>query len=192
MLGDTVLFGRSRVRRAILGRFFSRPGLERHGREFARELGYAPQPVARELRALERAGILTSAMVGRARRYRVNERSPIAPQISALVRRTIGVEAKLKEALQDLPGVEEAFIYGSYARGADRATSDIDVMVIGPVSRRTLSERLRSVESDLGRDVNVTRYSSADVRRLRRSRDRFLADVMSGKRILLVSARPAT
>lgn len=192
MVGDSLLFGRSAVRRAILGRFFSRPGVERHGRELARELGYAAQPVARELRALERAGILTSTTVGRARRYRVNESSPIAPQISSLIQRTIGVEAKLKEALQGLPGVEEAFIYGSYARGEDLPTSDIDVMVVGPVSRRALSDRLRSVESEVGRDINVTRYSSADVQRPRRSRDRFLADVLRGKRIALVSGRSAS
>lgn len=184
-----MIFGRSEIRKLLLLRFFSRPGLESHVRELARELGRAPQPVARELRTLEQAGILTSATVGRARRYRVNEASPVASQVRELVQRTIGVEGRLREALEGVPGIEEAFIYGSYARGEDRPTSDIDLMVIGAVSRRALSERLRSVESELGRDVNVTRYTRADLDRLRRSRDAFVTDVFGRKRVVVVPGR---
>lgn len=152
----------------------------------------AAQPVARELNALERAGILTSGTVGRARRYRLNESSPIASQIRALVQRTIGVEGKLRDALAGVAGVEEAFIFGSYARGEDRATSDIDLMVVGAVTRRALSERLREVESELGRDVNVTRYTREDLQRLHGSGDPFLADVWTGKRIPIISRREAS
>lgn len=99
------------------------------------------------------------------------------------------MEARLKAALEGLSGVEEAFVFGSYARGGEKATSDIDVMVIGPVSRRELAERLRGVEADLGREVNVTRYSRADVDRLRRARDPFIADVLNGTRVPLVASR---
>lgn len=170
-------------------RFFSRPGYERHARELAREIGRAAQPVARELDALERAGILLSTTVGRSRRYRVDGSSPIAPEIRSLVQRTIGVEARLREALDGLAGVEEAFIFGSYAGGGERATSDIDLMVIGAVSRRELAQRLRGVDADLGREVNVTRYSRADVDRLRRERDPFLRDVLKGRRVPVVTRR---
>lgn len=154
-------------------------------REIARELGRAAPPVSRELRALERDAILTSATIGRARRYRVNERSRIAPQIRTLVQRTLGVEATLRAALRDLDGVEEAFVYGSYASGKERSTSDIDVMVVGDVSRRVLSDRLRPVEETLGRDVNVTRYTRQEFERLRRARDPFVQDVLGGERIQL-------
>lgn len=191
-MSSDILFGRSAIRREILLRFYTRPGLERHARELAREMGRAAQPVARELSALERAGILTSSTVGRARRYRLNESSPIASQFRALVQRTIGVEGKLRDALEGLAGVEEAFIFGSYARGEDRATSDIDLMVVGPITRRALSGRLREVESELGRDVNVTRYTREDLQRLRGSHDPFLADVWTGKRIPIISRREAS
>lgn len=188
-VGNDILFGRSAIRRAILVRFVLRPGLERHARELAREMGRAAQPVARELVALERAGVLVSGTVGRAKRYRFAESSPIASQVRDLVRRTIGVEGRLHDALEGLPGVEEAFVFGSYARGEDRATSDIDLMVVGTVTRRALSERLREVENDLGRDVNVTRYTREDLDRLRGARDPFVADVWGGKRIPIIARR---
>lgn len=183
---DTLLFGRSALRREILRAFFTRPRLERHVRELARELHRTPQAVGRELEALERAGVLTSTRIGRARRYRVDETSPIAREFRTLVQRTIGVEAALRQALADLDGVEDAFIFGSYARADERATSDVDVLVIGGVDWRTLSERMVQVEGVLGREVNALVYTRAEFDRLRAKRDAFIADVAEGPKIELI------
>jgi len=183
------LFGESETRRAILVRFFATPGLERHARELARELGRAPQVVGRELDRLERAGILTSQRIGRARRYRIDGRSPIASEVRALVQKTLGVEARLRSALASVPGVEEAFLFGSYARGDDRATSDLDLLVVGAVDQVALSEQLVEVEQELGRDVNVVSYARDELDRLHESGDRFIAEVLAGPRVRLVPVR---
>ena len=182
-------FGSSLLRREILGALFARRGIVVHPRELARRLGRAPQPVGRELDRLETAGILVSELVGRARRYRVDDESPIAPEVRALIAKTIGVEARLRDALANLPGVDEAFIYGSYARGTDRPTSDVDVMVVGSPDRLVLAERQVELEQDLGRDVNVTAYSAAEFQTLRDRGDSFLADVLAGP-IIRLAAKP--
>jgi len=181
-----VLFGTSKVRREILARLFSSPGMTRHAGQLARELGRAPQAVGRELGRLEDAGILVSERIGRARRYRVDERSPIAAELRALVQKTVGVERHLGRALQDLPGVEEAFIYGSYATGTDRPASDVDVMVIGSVDTAELARRVGDVERELDRDVNIHVYTREETRSLLEAGDRFLRTVFDGPRIDLV------
>lgn len=180
------LFGRSRVRRGLLLRFFAKPGAAHHVRELARQLGFSATIVGRELKSLEQAGILRSERIGSVRRYRVDERSPIASEIRSLVQKTVGVEARLRDALADLAGIEEAFLFGSYARGDERATSDLDLMVIGPVDQEALSERLVDVERDLGRDVNVVTYERDELDRARRRDDRFVVDVVEGPRVQLV------
>ena len=187
----TPLFGSSTVRREILVAFFARPGVVTHPRELARRLGRAPQVVGRELERLEAAGILTSDTIGRARRYRVDDESLIASEMRSLVAKTIGIEARLREALARTPGVEEASIYGSYARGADRATSDLDILIVGHVDRTRLSERLVELEQDLGRDVNVIAYEPTELEALRRAGDPFLADVFSNPRIRLLPVEGA-
>ncbi len=184
-----LIFGASLLRREILGALFARRGVEVHPRELARQLGRSPQPVGRELDRLEAAGILVSGRIGRARRYRVDVASPIASEVRALVVKTIGVEAQLRSALADLPGVEEAFIYGSYARGSDRPTSDVDVMIVGRPDRRALSERLVGLEQELGRDISLTTYAHDEFEALRAGGDTFLADVLAGPRIALVGQR---
>ncbi len=180
------LFGSSAVRREILAAFFARPGVVAHPRELARQLRRPPQVVGRELRRLEAAGILASETIGRARRYRVDEASPIASEVRSLVAKTIGIEARLRAALATVPGVEEAYLYGSYARGTERPTSDLDVIIVGSVDRARLSERLVELEQDLGREVNVTAYERAELDALRRVDDPFLTDVFASPRIQLL------
>ncbi len=181
-----VLFGESRVRRDLLVRFFAHPGLERHVRELARDTGWSPTIIGRELNNLERAGILRSERIGNLRRYRVDADSPVATEIRSLVQKTIGIEARLRLALRGVPGVEEAFLYGSYARGDERATSDLDLMVVGSVDQELLSDRLTEAERDLGRDVNPTTYDREELERLQRDGDQFVANVFRGPRVELV------
>ena len=186
MTVDSPFFGGSAVRRAILQEFFSRPGVVRHVRQLAREVGYSPTIVGKELQRLERADVLRSERIGGTRRYEVDEASPIAPEIRSLVQKTIGIEARLRAALQGVAGIEEAFLYGSYARHEERATSDLDVFVIGHVDQELLSERLADAERDLGRDVNVVSYERAELERLRSERDRFVEDVLAAPRVSLI------
>lgn len=185
-MADIALFGESAVRREILRTFFARPGILRHVRELARELGWSATIVGQELDRLERTGILTSERIGRARRYRVDDQSPIASEIRSLVQKTIGVEARIRDAIVDLPGIEEAFLYGSYARADDRATSDLDLFVIGPVDQERLSEELADVERELGRDVNFTSYERGELERLRKEGDLFVERVFEGSRVALI------
>ena len=186
---DIALFGESAVRREVLRTFFARPGIVRHVRELARELGWSATIVGQELDRLERTGILTSERIGRARRYRVDDQSPIAPEIRSLVQKTIGVEARIRDAIAGLTGIEEAFLYGSYARGDERATSDLDLFVIGPVDQEQLSERLADVERELGRDVNVTTYERDELERLRRESDLFIERVYDGAQVALIGGK---
>lgn len=188
---DKLLFGGSEVRRDILRTFFARPGLTHHVRELARQLGRSATMVGEELAGLERAGILTSERIGRARRYRVDEDSPFAAEIRSLVQKTIGVEARVREALAGLAGVEEAFLFGSYARGSDRATSDLDLLVVGSMDQELLSERLSESERDLGRDINVVTYSTPELDRLVKRGDPFVRGVLDGPRVPILGRKGA-
>ena len=177
-----LVFGASAVRRRILAAFYAAPGLVTHPRELARRLGHPSQVVGRELRRLEDAGILASETVGRVRRYRVDVDSPIAADVRGLVLRTIGAEALIGASLGDVAGIEEAWIFGSHARGTERPSSDLDLLVISLVDQAALSERLVEVEQELGRDVNVVAYTRGELADLVSAGDPFISDVLAGPR----------
>jgi predicted nucleotidyltransferase len=112
----------------------------------------------------------------------VNAASPIAADVRGLVLRTIGAEALIRAALGGVAGIEEAWIFGSHARGTERSSSDIDLLLIGPVDRAALSERLVQVEQELGRDVNTVVYTRSELADLEAAGDPFVLDVLAGPR----------
>jgi predicted nucleotidyltransferase len=87
-----------------------------------------------------------------------------------------------------VPGIEEAFLYGSYARDEERAASDLDLFVIGRVDQALLSERLGDVERDLGREVNVASYERNELEQLRQAGDLFVERVLEGTQVPLIPA----
>src|SRR3989441_12263760 len=181
------LFGRSRVRERILFEFFAKPGTSAHVREMARRVKASAPTVGAELAELARLGVLQTQTVGRSLVYSVNDKSPLLGEIRALVQKTIGIEGLLAKAFEGLAGVDAAYIFGSYAAGTDRASSDVDLLVIGRPNRVALSEKLAPVERAIGRDVNVVTKTEAQVRE-RRGVDAFWRQVL-GKPMIHVAGR---
>ena len=186
---EGVLFGRSALRRRLLSYLFAVPGRAIHPSAAARELGFTPQAVARELDRLERASILASDHIGRVRQYRVRDDSPLVGELRGLVAKTIGVEGLLREALTDLPGVDEAMIFGSYARGEVGPSSDVDVLVIGSPDPDLLTDRIAVVEQQVGREVSLVTYARSELDRLLRAGDTFVRDVFDEPRVELTGGR---
>lgn len=143
--------------------------------------------VGRELHRLQEVGILTSEMVGRSRVYRLDEQSAVARDAGALFQKTEGVEVVLRQAIEQVPGVERAWLFGSYAAHTDQADSDLDLLVIGAATQAALSAALMPAEDRLGRSVHTTSMSAEEFE-LRRGRPGFVAAVLDGPRILLLGS----
>jgi predicted nucleotidyltransferase len=124
--------------------------------------------------------------VGRALQYEVDRESPVARELERLVHATVGIEAALRAALEGVRGVEEAFIFGSYASGELRGHSDIDLLVVGKPDQDDLTRRLASVEQLTGRDVNIVTYGRAELERKRAAGEVFVQDVLGGPRVALL------
>lgn len=129
----------------------------------ARATGISPSGVHKEIERLERAGIVASERIGRSRIVRPNDASPFYRELRSLLMKAFGPAPRLRSALAAVDGIDDAFIFGSWARAVEgdleRPPRDIDVMVVGTVDLDVLYEHLRAVESDLGRPLNLTVYT---------------------------------
>jgi len=160
-------------------------------REMARRVKASAPTVGAELAELARLGVLQANPVGRSLVYSVNERSPLLGEIRALVQKTIGVDGLIAKAVEGLPGVEAAYIFGSHAAGTDTGRSDVDLLIIGRPNRVALSEQLAPVERAIGRDVNVVTKTEAQMRERRRGGDAFWRQVL-GKPMIHIVGRKMT
>ena len=94
-----------------------------------------------------------------------------------------------RQVLADLPGIDEAFIFGSYAAGSDRVGSDVDLLVVGSPGSDELRRRIGRVGRDIRRDVNLVELSAVEFRKLREKREPFIRDVLSHRRLVLVAGK---
>jgi predicted nucleotidyltransferase len=143
--------------------------------------------VQRELARLEAASLVTVRRMGNQKHYQANHDAPIFAELRAIVLKTFGVADVLRAALQPLwPFVDLAFVYGSLAKGTERAGSDIDLMVIGLVpSNAQLLEALSPAQTQLGRAVNPTLYTPDEFAQRLRDGKSFIVRVLDQPKIFV-------
>lgn len=176
----------SRVRQNVLAQFVMNPGRRFYCRQVSRICGFSVAAVQEELKRLSRAGYLISERDGNKRYYEINTACDVYLELLGMILKRETVGPIMRNWLSRLGKVEQAFIYGSYARGNVDSHSDIDLMLVGEVDTDALTDVARELELRLGREVNYTVYSPLEFEQLRRDGNTFLASVLSGPRIELI------
>ena len=178
---------RSQARRRLLAYYFTNPTTRHHLRDLAQRLSVDPSNLSRDLRRLEREGLFRSELSGRQKYFRLNPEYPLFREVRSIVAKTIGAAPLVGRVLQSVGGVEEAYLYGSFARNQQDASSDMDVLVIGNPPAEALAESVRKLERQLAREINYTVMSRGEFEGRRQRKDAFLESVWHNKRVSLVS-----
>lgn len=145
----------SDYRRRILALLLLRPGEHYHVREISRLTGVPAGSLHRELKMITDAGLLSRHSAGNQVRYQANRDCPIFNELAGIFRKTCGLSDIIQAALQPLsPAIKAAFIFGSVAKGEEKATSDVDVCVIGTASFTDVVETLADMNRKIGREIN--------------------------------------
>lgn len=170
---NAILGSEGRVR--VLRELF-RHGGELSSPDLAMRTKISRQHVRRALLDLEPAGIVEQVGSGKSVLWRARRAHPLAEPLDAMFRaedeRHQEVLAAISGAAADEAAIQAAWLYGSYARGEDKETSDLDIAVVvlaatdpdGVVSR--FRERLHAAADELGFKPSVVEISPDDVLRL--------------------------
>jgi predicted nucleotidyltransferase len=149
--------------------------------ELARELDLDSGGLTREADRLERAGLIRSERIGRQRLLRPDTDSPYYGALHSLLLTAFGPAALIGPAVGRIEGVEEAYLFGSwaarYSGQEGRDPADVDVMVIGRPSRSAVASAARELSERIGREVEAT-IVSAD--RWRKADEGFIRTVKTG------------
>lgn len=169
--------------------FIVHPDGEPHFRALQRATGIASRSLQHESARLEELGMIQRERDGRLMRFRRVADHPRWFVFRDLVREFAQPKALLRTALVEVPGIEAAFIFGSFARGEMDERSDIDVFALGEELEETGPElALVAGTSEasilLGHEVNVTRYTREKLESRRHGG--FLRSVLAGPKEWLV------
>lgn len=145
----------SDYRRRILSLLLLRPDEHFHVREISRLTGVPAGSMHRELKLITDAGLLSRHLAGNQVRYQANRDCPIFHELAGIFRKTCGLSDIIRSALLPLsPSIKAAFIFGSVAKGEEKATSDVDVCVVGSASFTDVVVALADMNQKIGREIN--------------------------------------
>jgi DNA-binding transcriptional ArsR family regulator len=177
----------SRVMAEVLRLLFVTEGQELHARDMARQAGLADATVRQELARLSGLAIIEARRAGNRTYYRANPIHPLYRDIRNLVLKTSGLVDVLRGALTD-PRVQIAFVFGSMASGTAKASSDVDLMVIGTIHMRELAKLLSGVTTTLGRESNPHILTQAEFEERKKSGDHFLTTVLGSPKLFVIGS----
>ncbi|MBN9376102.1 MAG: ArsR family transcriptional regulator [Cellulomonas sp.] len=150
---------RSDTQAEILARLILNPDRSYTTAELARAASAPYATAHREVQRLIDAGLLTQEKVGRAIRLSANQSDPAFAPVGELLRLSYGPAVVVPRVLAGLAGIQEAYLYGSWAarREGERGSppGDIDVLVVGNPPRSEIHDAAAHAEQVLGREVNI-------------------------------------
>lgn len=172
----------------VLARLFGEPGRSYSVSELIQATGSGSGAVQRELARLSGSGLLAVEQIGNQKRYSANPDCPIHAELVAIVRKTFGLAAPLREALEPIAGrIHAAFVYGSVAAGKDTASSDVDLLLVSDaLAYPDVMKVLHPLAERLEREINPTIYTRADLRQRMASGNSFVTRVLQQPRIWLI------
>ncbi len=176
------------VRQRVLAVLFGSPDRSFYANELIALARSGTGAVQRELASLLAAGLVTVRDQGNQKHYQANAASPVFAELRGLVLKTVGLADVLRAALAPLEDqVAAAFVYGSVARQQDTAASDVDVLIVSDaLGYAEVFGALEGAAQTLGRTINPTLYTRAELARRRAQDNAFVTRVLDQPRIWLM------
>jgi len=180
----------SPVQQRVLGLLFGQPERRFQSAELIRIAGSGTGAAHRQLARLADVGLVTVTRTGNQKHYQANHDSPVFDELHGLIVKTVGMVEPLRQSLAPKArDIRAAFIYGSVAKGSDKAGSDIDLLVISDRLRYPdLFDALQRAEAALARAVNPTVLTVSEWRTRRARRDSFVARVAAQPKVFVIGS----
>lgn len=179
----------NKYRRKVLALLLTNPDRWIHLRELARMTGAAPGTLKKEVDALTGVGLLRTQRLGNQTQFSANPSHPVYTELTALIKKTIGLADQLRAALMPMSEhVHTAFVFGSMASASENDRSDIDLMILGDLSFGDVVNALYGTQSTLGRDINPKVMTCDEWQQKKLSGSSFVQDILSKPKLLLMGS----
>jgi len=178
----------SKTRVEILKLFLFNANNSFYQRQISSLVKQSIRGVQREVDKLNRIGIIEKSTQGNRIYYKLNKKCPIVQDLKNIFFKSVGVAEVLRENFKEKK-IKFAFIYGSYAKGEESLLSDIDLMVIGDISLKELSNILSKPKKELMREINYVVFSLDEFINKAIQEDHFINSVLKDKKIFIIGSK---
>jgi len=176
----------SQVRVDILKLFLLRPAVSYHVREITRRVGTEINAVRRELANLANLGMLQSSPQKNRIYYQLRHDFPFLHEVLGLVVKEEGIG----KALVGGRGGEEikfAFVSIPFLLGRVAGSQDIDLLIVGRVPLRKISDVVKEEEKHRGQEINYAVLSEKEFGELKKRRDPTIINALLQPKVVLTT-----
>jgi predicted nucleotidyltransferase len=180
----------TKTQQRVLGVLFGQPERSYYASELIRHAGTGSGAAQRELARLEESGLIVARRIGHQKHYQANAASALYSELRNIILKTVGLAEPLRDALKPLSSaIRAAFVYGSVAKATDHAASDVDLMIISDsVTYADIFGVLERVMRTVGRKVNPTVFTAAELSRRARREDAFVTRVLEQPKLWVLGS----
>ena len=183
---DILNLSKSKIKQDLLKLYFAHPEKQYYIRELARILHRPAAYIRRELMNLEKIGLFTSEFVGKEKFFKLNMNFLFYKEVKNIVNKTIGIEGRIKQILENGKNIEAAYIFGSYAKDKLTPESDIDLLIIGQKNNVDIHNKIYGLQTEFDREINIIDIDGKEFAKRKKKKDEFLGEIFSNKIIKLV------
>lgn len=183
---DLVIMFGSETRVKILKLLLLAPDTSFYIKEISTRVGLAFSMVYKELANLKNLGLVIEERKGKLRLFKINKQSLLYEDLKMIFIKTVGLGDIVTEHLKKLDKIRYAIIYGSFARGQQLKTSDVDLLIIGDLDEEELIKAISEMEKSLGREINYILWSEKEFERRAKTKHHLLTEIADNPIIGLV------
>lgn len=170
----------SQTRVKLLSTFLLHPEQEYFIRELTRLLNEQINSIRRELENLRRIGLVKARHRNRKKYYRVDTDFMLYNELRSIFAKEVQADTPIVESLKKLPGMKLVLLAGSFVE----SDSKVDLLVVGDI-KKEMVEALLAQDPSL-KSVKYSIFSEADFLYRLSLQDRFIQDILSDQRHLMV------
>lgn len=176
------------VQQRVLGLLFGQPDRRFQSAELIRLARGGTGAVHRQLQRLTTAGLVIVSHEGNQKYYAARKDSPVFAELHGLIIKTVGIVEPLRAALRPVAKkIKFAFVYGSVAKGSERAESDLDLLIVSDsLTYPEAYEVLQEVEHIIARTVNPTVMTPDEWQKKRKATDLFAKRIATQPKLFVI------
>lgn len=176
----------SKTRVKLLKVFLSNPKKIFYVREIVRLTEEQINAVRRELKQMEKKGMVRKEERGNRLYYNFRKDYPFYDELLALVGKTTGLGDEIIKNQRKVGKIKFAMLSGRFLRGLPRKKNEVDLLLVGQVVLPQIASLVRAEEARRKHEFNYTVMTEEELNFRKRRRDPFIIRILSGSRVMLI------
>jgi hypothetical protein len=176
----------SRVRVKVLQAFLSNPGEMFYVRELVRETEEEINAVRRELKRMEKRGMVRNEKRANRLYYTFNSDYLFYPELIALVTKTTGLGKEIIANKNKIGRIKYAMLSGHFVKRKAHKQTEVDLLIVGDIVLPQIALVVKNAESEMDREINYTAMEEDEFNFRKRRKDPFIQRVLYNSRVMLI------